>query len=299
MSRIYNYVIAANDTDATLKLAATAICDGTNDQVEINAAISAAVGVTSSILLLPGTYSLGAAIDFTPLTAANAKWLLFEASDTFIQAGANLTTMVDMAPGAGGQIVTCLDARFGVLSGNKASYTVTQIIKMARFSDNRLRVNELLDGSAHALSIQTAGVSDYPTGNNQLEFNTIRSNGGTGIHMTCDTNSYGFTGNVVRFGQIIDNDNGIILGTAVNQNAVLNTFLGSVIEWNTGYGIFDYCGGNFFYVNNTNANGINGIGSPSGMTYPSTFNVNIDDGADATVTSQHWVLSYGRLIGQS
>lgn len=299
MGRIYNAIIAANDTAADLKLAATAICDGTADQTEINAAIAAGVGTPYSILLLPGTYNLTAAIDFTPLTAAGAQWMEFEASAARIVAGANLTTMIDMAPGAGGQIVTCLDARFGVLDGNKATYTVTQIIKVARFSDNRLRVNDLYNGSGHGLSIQTSGVSDYPTGNNQIDLNTVRNMTGTGIHATCGTNAYGFTGNVVRFGQIIANANGIILGSSANQNAVHNCFLGSVVEGNTSYGIYDYCGANFYYVNNTNTNGTKGIGCPSGMTSFSTFEVNIDDSTDAAVLTQHYVLSYGRLIGMS
>lgn len=296
----YDYVIAANDSSAALKATANAVCDGTADEVEINTAISGAVssGRPYAIALCPGTFITANRIDFTPLTGAT-NWILFDGTAARIQAGANMTTMIDLAPGAGGQIVTCLDARFGVVDGNKASYTVTQLFKIARFSDNRLRVNDLIQGSGLGVSVQQSGVSDYPCGNNQIELNTIRNMGASAFHVTAGTNAYGFTGNVVRFGQIIANANGFILGSAANQNAVHNVFLGSVIEANTSYGIYDYCGANFWYVNNTNTNGVKGLGCPAGMTSFSTFQVNIDDSQDAAVLSQHYVLSYGRLIGQS
>lgn len=298
----YDYVIAANDTAASLKAEATVVCDGTADEAEINTAITAAVASARpySILLLPGTFLIADRINFLPLTGmVMGNWLLFEASASTIRAAANMTTMIDLAPAAGGQIVTCLDARFGVIDGASATRTVTQLIKMCRFSDNRLRVNDLLRGSGHGVSVQTASVADYPTGNNQLEFNTIRNMTATAFHITAGTNAYGFTGNQVFFGQIIACANGFIMGSAANQNAVHNKFVGSVIEGNTSYGIYDYSGGNFWYVNNTNSNGTKGIGCPSGMTQYSTFVVNIDDSTDAAVLSQHYVLSKGRLIGQS
>ena len=238
---------------------------------------------------------------------------MFEASATIINAGANMTTMVDVAADSGDEIILTLDLRLGKLNGNKTNYYVTQIIKMARFNDNRIRVLDIVNGAGTGVSIQTAGVSDKPTGNNQLEFNAIHDMDGAAFHVTSGTNAFGFTGNTVRFGQIINNGNGFILGSSANQNAVHNLFIGGPVEGNANYGIYDYCGANFWNVNNTNLNGIKDIGCPSGMNSPSTFNVNVDPrwnpnlsppamdptfGMDAAVISQHYVLSFGRLLGQ-
>jgi peptidoglycan/xylan/chitin deacetylase (PgdA/CDA1 family) len=50
-----NSVVAANDTPADLKKKATYICSGSNDEIEIQAAVAAAAG--GKCLILPGTYS--------------------------------------------------------------------------------------------------------------------------------------------------------------------------------------------------------------------------------------------------
>jgi peptidoglycan/xylan/chitin deacetylase (PgdA/CDA1 family) len=50
-----NSIVATSDTPADLKKMATHICDGTNDEIEIQAAVAAAAG--GRCLILPGTYS--------------------------------------------------------------------------------------------------------------------------------------------------------------------------------------------------------------------------------------------------
>ena len=302
MGRIYNKIIAANDTDADLKLAATAICDGTNDETEINAAIAAGVGVPYSILLLPGTYHIGAGIDFTPLTAAGAKWMEFEASGTTIQAAANMATMIKLDPGAGGQIVTCADIRLGVLDGNApGGKTVTQIVHATRFSDNILRIADVKDSSGDGVRFSLGGVSDYPAGNNKIDIEIIRNCAGAAFRATGGTNAYGFQGNTVHIGNQIANGYGIVLGDTANQNAIYNMFITGPIEVITNDGITDYCGANTFIVNNLNGNGKH-LAGPTGMTLRSTYLVHIDLGtagtlADDAVLDQHYVLINGSEYG--
>ena len=301
MGRIYNKIIAANDTDADLKLAATAICDGTADQTEINAAIAAGVGVPYSILLLPGTYSISDGIDFTPLTASGGIWMEFEASGTIIQAAANMTTMIKLDPGAGGQIVHSADIRLGRLDGNATGgKTVTQIVHATRFSDNILRIADVYNGSGDGVRFSLAGVSDYPAGNNKIDIEIIHNCAGNAFYATGGTNSYGFQGNTVHIGEIIACGNGIILGASANQNAIYNLFICGPIEHNTAAAIYDYCGANTFVVSNLNSNATE-LGGPTGMTLRSTYLVHIDLAAsgviDAAVTDQHYVLVNGSEYG--
>lgn len=301
----WDYVIAADDSDAALQAIADAVCDGTADQTEINAAITAAAGAgrSYSILLLPGTYILSGAIDFTPLAGMTlGDYMVFEASATTLRAGANISKMVGLDRGSGDQIVTCLDLRLGVIDGNKASFTVTNGIRISRFSDNRVRVNDIVNVSGNGVLVDHDSVSDFPSGNNQLEFNTIRSCDGSAFYVIGETNAFGFQGNTVRFGQIIDNANGFIIGETVDHNATYNLFIGGPIEHNDGYAIFDRCGGNTWIVDNLNTNG-DELGCPTSMTLKSTFQVHIDTGSmggiDAAVLDQHYVLINGQSWGRA
>lgn len=292
----YDYVVAAADSAPELQAIADAVCDGTNDEVEINAAIAAAAsaGRTYSILLLPGTYVCGDSVDFTPWVALAAKWVVFEASGTEIIAGANMTTLIDLAPGAGGQIVTCADIRLGIVDGNDSGggKSVTQLVNIARFSDNMLRIEDVRNGDGIGVHVQQSGVSDYPAGNNKIDIEILRNFGGTAFMVTGGTNAEGFQGNTVHIGEIIACSNAIVLGASANQNASYNTFICGVIEHNTNAGIYDYCGGNTFLVGNLNTHTTH-LGGPSGMTLRSTYRVHIDWATsgvvDAAVLAQHWV----------
>jgi hypothetical protein len=55
-------IVAASDSTAKEKAGADYICDGTNDNVEINAAIDALPATGGRIILSSGTFSLGAAV---------------------------------------------------------------------------------------------------------------------------------------------------------------------------------------------------------------------------------------------
>jgi hypothetical protein len=297
----YSYVLAATDTPAALQALADVVCDGTADQTEINAAISAVAGEAEpgSILLLPGTYSITGEIDFTPVASHSATGarILFEATNAKIVAGGNLTNMVNLGPTTGNQIVACLTVRIGALEGLKATYTVTQGVYLRRFSDNHLWIGNINGMSGIGVTVDQAGVSDYGCFNNFIEILRIGECTSHGIAITSGSNVYGFQGNQVRTGQIIANASGIVVGDTVNENASYNTFICSPIEHNAQYGVYDRCGGNTWFINNTNSNGIAGVSCPTGMTKRSSFILTADDTIDAAVLDQHYVLDYGRQRG--
>lgn len=56
MTRSATYVVAANDASAESKLHADAVCDGTDDHTEINAAITAVSATGGIVLLTEGTF---------------------------------------------------------------------------------------------------------------------------------------------------------------------------------------------------------------------------------------------------
>lgn len=58
----YDYIVAANDSTSKAKGGADAVCDGTNDDVEIQAAIDAVAVKGGRVLLHAGTYTLGASV---------------------------------------------------------------------------------------------------------------------------------------------------------------------------------------------------------------------------------------------
>ncbi|MGH2835421.1 MAG: hypothetical protein ACRDUT_00075 [Mycobacterium sp.] len=303
----YASIIAASDTPSTLQAQATTVCTGTDDQTPINSVISdvAALSVGARVLMLPGTYSVSGAIDFSPLAVASAnsdgKWIDWDAAATQIIAGANLTTMLNLAAPPGSQIFSKLNARFGRVDGNKATYTVTQGVYMQRFVDNHVWISELVDCSGTGFVIAQAGVTDYGCFNNFLSILKCNTHDVTGLFVSSDPNGtsiYGCQGNTVRMGQVFGNLNGVRVGSGANQNAKLNRFEIGVAEHNTASGILDTSGNNLWLINNTNSNGIFGIGSSvSGVTQRSTFIVaDMDDTLDGGITAQHTVIVGGNNV---
>jgi hypothetical protein len=296
----FTTVIAAYDTPGALSAIADVVCDGVADQTEINAAISAAAvrTLSSSILLLPGTYHLSAAVDFTPLTGlAAGLWLTFDGRAARLSAAANLTTMVNLAPAAGDEILNCLDLQLGRIDGVKATYTVTQAVLMRRFSDNRVWIGDINQVSGHGINVDQDGVSDFGCFNNDIRVLRLNNIDGTAFNVRSGSNVFGFQGNQVRVHQTAYNGHGFVIGDTVNENATLNTFILGPVEHQTSYGIRDLCGGNIWIVNNTNTNGTAGLSTPTGMTVKSVFQGDFHDTVEAAVTDQHYVLDSGSFTG--
>lgn len=301
----WSVVIAASDTAAALKSGASVVCTGTADQTPINTVIAALPGTKARVLMLPGTYKLTGAIDFSPLAVASAvedgSWIDWDASGATIQAAGNLTSLLNLAGAAGTQIFSKLNARFGRLDGVKATYTVTQGIYAQRFVDNQLYVGELVNCSGFGMVADQAGVTDYGCFNNFLYLLKMNSNTGGGFKATSDAASghiFGFQGNSLKIGQAFGNLNGVEMGSAANGNAILNRIEIGAAEHSVNAGVVDRCGGNIWLVNNTNSNGTVGAIGASGTTTRSTFTFGlVSDSLDTTITTQHYVLSGGHVVG--
>jgi len=277
----YNIVIAASNTPTNEAALADYVCDGTADQTEINTAITDLNTLGGgSIMLLPGTYTITAAIDFTPLVdgSSQKEWMRFNARNAYIVAGGNLTSMVDMAPGATG-FLQLLDIDIGALDGAKASYTVTQGVLMHRASNNFIRIGKIMHMSGIGFNSTQSGVADVGCFNNHITIGSIRECTGTAFNVTSDTDAYNFQGNIVTVGQVWDNGNGFIIGDATDDNARWNTFILGPCESNAGYGIYDYCGANTWIVNYLNNNTTADIDTPSNLSFPSTFICDVASGS--------------------
>lgn len=59
------FIVAANDSPTRIKAQADYICDGTGDDVQINAAIMAAYTVGGKVILAPGNFSIASSISIT------------------------------------------------------------------------------------------------------------------------------------------------------------------------------------------------------------------------------------------
>ncbi len=305
----FSYVVAASDTPAELQALADAVCDGTSDEVEINAAISAVAGVSARVLLLPGTYNLGDQIDFSPLAVSGSvedgMWVDFDATSATLIATANMATMVYLAAPSGHQVFSKLNVRIGRIDGNKASFTVGQGVYMQRFVDNKVWIGELVNCSSTGFFADQNGVTDHGCFNNIIEIVKLNTNGGgssgQGFYASSDpdgTSIFGFQCNIVKVGQAHGNYQGFVIGDAADENAFINRFEIGVVEHSTAYGIYDKCGQNMWIVGNTNNNTTKGIITSSSMTKKSTFILGeVTDSLDSTVTGQHLILDAGAFAG--
>lgn len=74
-------VVAANDATAAEKASANYVCDGTQDHVEINAAIDALPSTGGKVLLSSGTFNIGITSPGTPIgVTVNKNYTLLEGS---------------------------------------------------------------------------------------------------------------------------------------------------------------------------------------------------------------------------
>lgn len=121
ITRSATLVIAASDSSAKSKAQADYVCDGTNDEVEIQAAITALPAMGGSILFLEGNYSKGAAAGITIPSNTN---IILSSGATItlansINADACIFTNSDAVNGNRNISIT----GHGILRGNEANQT--------------------------------------------------------------------------------------------------------------------------------------------------------------------------------
>lgn len=79
---IATFVVAASDTDAKSKARADYACDGIDDDVQINAAITALPIIGGRVVLLSGKFKIGATINLRPMVTLEGIQLGADASDS-------------------------------------------------------------------------------------------------------------------------------------------------------------------------------------------------------------------------
>jgi parallel beta-helix repeat protein len=211
------------------------LCDGTADQTEINAAITALPATGGEVVILDGTYNITAKINV-------AK------NNVSIRGNGNATILKRMYDSSTGEGVITLTGRSGCkianlqVDGNKTSYT----------NSNNYGIY-LNNSSNNTITGNTCNNNEYGiriTGNNNtVTGNTCNNNSSSGIYLSSSSNNT-VTGNTCN-----NNNYGIYLYSSSNHNTVT----GNTCYNNSSYGIYLYSSSNNTITGNTCNNNEYGI----------------------------------------
>jgi parallel beta-helix repeat protein len=207
-------VAASNSLDKTR---ADYVCDGTADQEEINAAISAISSVGGTVLLLEGTYNITGSVNL-----------------------ASNIALVGQGPGTVLRIPDYFNANLSVIYGSGISRV---LVADLRVDGNRAHN---MSGTMHGIYLTPVTYSEVrncwvenmrdfgilllaSSSNNIISGNTCRGNGGHGIHLYSSSNNNIISGNTC-LGNVQD---GINLFASCNYN----TIVGNAFQGNSYHGI--------------------------------------------------------------
>jgi parallel beta-helix repeat protein len=182
------------------------LCDGTADQTEINAAITALPATGGEVVILDGTYNITAKINV-------AK------NNVSIRGNGNATILKRMYNSSTGEGVITLTSRSGCkianlqVDGNKASYTASNNfgIYLSSSSNNTVTGNTCNNNST--------GIYLSSSSNNTVTGNTYNNNSNYGIYLYSSSNNNTVTGNTCNN----NNNDGIYLSSSSNNTVTGNT----------------------------------------------------------------------------
>lgn len=121
ITRSATLVVAASDSSAKSKAQADYVCDGTNDEAEIQAAITALPAIGGSILILEGNYSKGAAAGIT--IPSNTNIILSSGAIITLANGINADACIFTNSDAVNGNKNISITGYGILRGNEANQT--------------------------------------------------------------------------------------------------------------------------------------------------------------------------------
>ena len=216
------------------------LCDGTADDVEINAAIQALPATGGQILILDGTYIITASITIDKIGVT----LRGNGTATILQRNWNSSTVEGVIT------ITAMDGGVTVqniqIRGGKQSYTNTNNIGifLKNTQDNTITENICNDNSGNGIHLEN-------TQDNTITENICNDNSGNGIHLestqdstitenTCNNNYSGIFLSVVDNTTITGNtcsDSGIA-GIHLSDANSNNTITGNTCNNNNYYGIY-------------------------------------------------------------
>jgi parallel beta-helix repeat protein len=235
------------------------LCDGTADDVEINAAITALPATGGEIVILDGTYNIAAKIDVTK-------------DNVSIRGNGNATILKRMFDSSVKEGVITLTGRSGCkiadlqVDGNKTSYTSSNNygIYLDSSSNNTIIGNTCNNNNSYGIYLSSASnntvTSNTCNNNNYGIYLRNSSNNSTVTSNTCNNNSYGIclnkSSNNTVTGNVCDNNYiGIYFYDSSNNTVTSNTCNNN----NFGIGLGNSNNNNTIIGNTCNNNGSYGI----------------------------------------
>ena len=177
------------------------LCDGTADDVEINAAIQALPSTGGEVVILDGTYNITATI------AMNKNYVTLSGNGA-------ATVLKRMWSGSGTGVITVTSDYCTVqnlqIDGNKSSYSSNFGIYLSGSSGNTITGNTCNNNGNAGISLSTGG-NDTITGN-------TCNNNSIGINLTGNSSNDTITGNTCN-----NNDTGIYMLNGNNDTITGNT----------------------------------------------------------------------------
>ena len=179
------------------------LCDGTNDQIEINNAINALPTTGGEIVILDGTYNITAKINVTK-------------NNVSIRGNGNATILKRMYNNSTSEGIITLTSVSGCkiadlqVDGNKTSYSNNNNYGIfLEFTSNNTITGNTYNNNNY-------GIYSYGSSSNTITSNTCNNNSNYGIYLYNSSNSNTVTGNACN-----DNNNtGIYLVYSSNNNTV-------------------------------------------------------------------------------
>ena len=178
------------------------LCDGTADQTEINAAITALPATGGEIVILDGTYNITAKIDVTK-------------DNVSIRGNGNATVLKRMFDSSVKEGVITLTSRSGCkianlqIEGNKTSYTNSNNYGIYLDSSNNNTVTgNTCNNNNSGIYLASSSRDNAVTGN-------TCNNNNSGIYLYSYSSDNAVTGNTCN-----NNNNGIYLASSSRDNAV-------------------------------------------------------------------------------
>lgn len=245
-------IVAASNSSQAAKDAADYVADGTSDQVEINAALTAAAG--GKVYLMEGTYTTDDVISIpnNTMLAGSGRGTLIQFANINGQTK-NMITNTDTTTGEG---VTIRDLR---LDGNKTVNTTGTMnglyMNGVGGASGATARNGVIIVNTWAFNFKSAGIYLVSSSNGTLTNNTSQGNGGNGIYLD-SSNRANLSNNTVQG----NGASGIWLAASLydvvsSNNIIANTNSGIGMNGNSAYNVIS---SNIVY-NNTASSGINSI----------------------------------------
>ena len=207
------------------------LCDGTADQTEINAAITALPATGGEIVILDGTYNITAKIVVTK-------------NNISIRGNGNATILKRMFNSSVAEGVITLTGRSGCkianlqIEGNKTSYTNTNNcgVTLNSSSNNTVTSNTCNNNTADGVFLTNSS-------NNMVTGNTCNDNGYKGIHLFSSNSNNTIAGNTCIRGTGLSTDYTAsqhtiqLAGTGNNYNLIaMNNCMGKAVTNGGGTG---------------------------------------------------------------